>query len=120
MKLVIDEQESTALRLYLRGPRRRVSCALARVEVPRAVRLHNASAIENARELVRNLYLIGLDDALLDAAASLSVPGLRSLDAIHLAAALTLRSSGLAAVVTYDERMARAAELLGLEVVAPR
>lgn len=120
MKLVVPEEESDALRQYARGPLVRVSCALARVEVPRAVRMRGADAIGRASRLVSELDLVGLDDALLDAAAALPVAGLRSLDAIHLAAALTLRSSGLAAVVTYDDRMARAAALLGLEVVAPR
>lgn len=42
--------------------------------------------------------------------------GLRSLDAIHLAAAVRL---GVAAVLTYDSRMREAARGLGLEVVAP-
>lgn len=120
MKLVVNEEASTALHAYVRGPLRGVSCALARVEVPLAARTHGLEALERARQLVAQLDLVRLDDALLDAAASLSVPGLRSLDAIHIAAALTLRSSGLAAVVTYDERMARAAVQVGLEVAAPR
>lgn len=120
MKLVVDEEASAALHEYVRGPLRRVSCALARVEVPLAARTRGPDAIERARQLVAQLDLVRLDDAMLDAAAALTVPGLRSLDAIHLAAALTLRSSGLAALVTYDERMARAARELGLEVVSPR
>ncbi len=41
---------------------------------------------------------------------------LRSLDALHLAAALRL---GCRSVVTYDERMAVAARELGFDVVAP-
>jgi len=43
---------------------------------------------------------------------------LRSLDAIHLAAALMVAAQ-LEAVVTYDARMAAAARLLGLRVAAP-
>lgn len=43
---------------------------------------------------------------------------LRSLDAIHLAAALEL-GEALEAVVTYDGQIARAAEELGLPVVSP-
>jgi predicted nucleic acid-binding protein len=64
------------------------------------------------------LRLIRLDDDLLDTAAHLDTPALRSLDAIHLASALAL-GKGLAAVVSYDRRMAAAAERLGLTVVAP-
>ena len=59
-----------------------------------------------------------LDDALLDAAGALDPGVLRSLDAIHLAAALTVAAQ-LEAVVTYDPRMAAAARLLGLRVSAP-
>jgi predicted nucleic acid-binding protein len=44
---------------------------------------------------------------------------LRSLDAIHLAAARTLGDE-LTAVITYDERMAAAAGVLGLVAVSPR
>jgi predicted nucleic acid-binding protein len=42
---------------------------------------------------------------------------LRSLDAIHLAAAQTL--SALQAVVTYDTRMQAAAQALALPIAAP-
>jgi predicted nucleic acid-binding protein len=59
-----------------------------------------------------------LDDILLDAAADLPPRILRSLDAIHLAAARSFGVS-LDAVVTYDKRMADAALALGLRCVAP-
>lgn len=107
------------MREYVRGQERQVSCRLARVEVLRAVRGRGTDALSRAREVVAGLDLIQLDDALLDTAVGLPVPGLRSLDAIHLAAALSLGDE-LSALVTYDDRMARAARLLGLEVVAPR
>jgi predicted nucleic acid-binding protein len=44
--------------------------------------------------------------------------GLRSLDAIHLAAA-QLTAPALHAVVTYDQHMAEAAAALGFAVTAP-
>jgi predicted nucleic acid-binding protein len=44
-------------------------------------------------------------------------PGLRSLDAIHVASA-RLVAHDLAALVTYDRRMLAAAEDLGLPVAA--
>jgi hypothetical protein len=62
--------------------------------------------------------LIRLDDTLLDAAAALDPAVIRSLDAIHLAAATTL-SDRLSSVVTYDDRMAEGARLLRLPVTAP-
>ena len=52
-------------------------------------------------------------------AAALDPRVLRSLDAIHLAAA-QLFGDELTAIVTYDRRMAAAAELIDLAVTAPR
>ena len=118
VKLVIVERESTALRRYLAANPRRVSCALARVEVIRAVRAHGTRAVTRARRLVRSLDLVRLDDELLDDAAALDRGVLRSLDAIHLAAARTLGDE-LTSVVTYDGRMRAAAGVLGLRVDAP-
>ena len=119
VKLVVAEPESPALHRYLRRHPVRVSCALARVEVVRAVRPHGAQAMTKARQLLRRLDLIQLDDELLDTAATLDGVVLRSLDAIHLAAARTLGDE-LTAVVTYDDRMTTAAGLAGLVVDAPR
>jgi predicted nucleic acid-binding protein len=70
-----------------------------------------------ARTVVGDLFLVTLDDRLLDAAAELPVE-IRSLDAIHLAAALSI-GSDLGVLVTYDERMARAADALGIEIASP-
>jgi len=118
VKLVAVERESAALLRFLRRHPVRVSCALARTEVVRAVRHLGPDAVTRAREVVRRVDLIAVDDALLDAAAVLDPRVVRSLDAIHLAAASTV-SAHLAALVTYDERMATAARLLGLAITAP-
>jgi uncharacterized protein len=118
VKLVIREPESSALRRYLRRRPRRVSCTLARVEVVRAVRPQGEAALTRARRVLGRLNLLRLDDPLLDAAAQLDGPTLRSLDAIHLAAAQTL-GTDLANVVTYDVRMIGAATGLGLRVASP-
>jgi hypothetical protein len=75
-------------------------------------------AVEAARRLLRSIDLIRLDDTLLDAAGMLEPAGLRSLDAIHLAAA-QLVAPVLDAVVTYDRRLADAAASLGFATVAP-
>ena len=117
VKLVVDEDESAALREALTPTALRTSANIARVEVVRAVRHKGAEAVANARAVLEGIGLIQLDDELLDLAGELDGP-LRSLDAIHLAAALEL-GDNLEAVVTYDARMAQAAESLGLRVVAP-
>ena len=118
VKLVVLEPESRALRAYLRGEPQRVSCGLARTEVLRAVRPVGPAAIAAARRLLQRIDLIRLDDALFDAAGMLEPVGLRSLDAVHLAAA-HLVAPVLRAIVTYDRRMAEGAGELGFAIVAP-
>lgn len=61
--------------------------------------------------------LVRLDEPILDRAARLDPPALRSLDAIHLATALSL--DDLEAIVTYDDQMADAARSAGLTVSVP-
>jgi uncharacterized protein len=119
VKLVVREPESAALRDFLRSHRDRISCSLARTEVPRAIRHLGSAALRRARLVLDRIHLIRLDDSLLDAAAMLDVRVLRSLDAIYLAAAERV-AADLEVVVTYDQRMAEAAEALGFVVQAPR
>jgi len=121
VKLVQKEAESEALRRYLRRhrPDERVTSALSRVEVVRAVQPRGAPAVAKARRQLARLHHVNLDTVLLDAATTLA-PGvsLRSLDAIHLAAA-QLIAADLRVVLTYDQRMAAAATALGFSVDAP-
>jgi predicted nucleic acid-binding protein len=119
VKLVVREPESSALQRYLRTRAERVSCALARTEVLLAVRPHGPPAVRRARLVFRRLDLIRLDDVLLDAAGMLAPGTLRSLDAIHLAAALLIVPE-LDSVVTYDRRQAEGATSLGLHVESPK
>lgn len=83
------------------------------------MRGHGSAALTRARRLLQRLHLVQVDDELLDAAAALDPRVLRSLDAIHLAAA-QLFGGELTAVVTYDRQMAAAAGVLDLAVAAPR
>ena len=121
MKLVQREAESEALRRYLRRNRldERVTSALARVEVVRAVRAGGTGAVAQARRQLARIHLVALDTALLDSAASIAGGMLlRSLDAIHLASA-QLIGSDLRAILTYDQRMTDAATGVGLPTDAP-
>jgi hypothetical protein len=83
------------------------------------VRHHGPTAIGRARQIVERFDLVRIDDSLLDAAALLPVERLRSLDAIHLAAAQRL-GRDLSLLVSYDERMLAAARELGIAVATPR
>jgi predicted nucleic acid-binding protein len=121
VKLVRREAESSPLRRFLRRHRDdgRVTSALARVEVVRAVNGGGAAAVAHARRQLARVDQVNVDRELLDEAAALA-PGtvLRSLDAIHLACARSV-GSDLRAVITYDQRMRVAAAALGMVVNAP-
>lgn len=67
---------------------------------------------------MNGLSLLPVDDKVLDVAAELKPWGLRSLDALHVATAITL-GEDLGVLVTYDARMALAAEGHGLKVAQP-
>ena len=118
VKLVVRESESRHLTSFLEDRPQRVSCSLARVEVVRAVRGQGDAAVVRARDILQHLLLLRLDDRLLDDAAALDPFVLRSLDAIHLAAARAVRDS-IREFVTYDHRMAEVAQGVGFTVVAP-
>jgi predicted nucleic acid-binding protein len=120
VKVVVEEAESAPLRGFLAAnSARRVSSALLRAEALRAVRHLGPDALSAAREGLRRVDLIGIDDRILDAAGILEPRVLRTLDAIHVATALAV-GDDLDAIVTYDERMIAAARLLGLTTATPR
>ena len=121
VKLVQVEAESAALRRYLRrcSGDLRVTSALARIELVRAVSGGGPDAKAHARRVLSRLHILEVGRDVLDDAADLA-PGsvLRSLDAIHLASARQIGAE-LRAVLTYDVRMAGAATGLGLVAAAP-
>ena len=119
VKLAIRENESVALRRYLRRRRPLVSSSLARTEVLRALLPGGNDAVAAGRKVLTRLDLVRVSTGVLDEAAVLLPADLRSLDAIHLVTARRL-GQDLGAIVTYDERMAEAATHLGHRVVAPR
>jgi uncharacterized protein len=123
VKLVSPAPETAALERYLRehATEHHVASALVRTEVRRALARIGAGARQRgtADKLLDTVITISITDDLLDAAGRLADPGLRSLDAIHLATALHL-GSGLSEFVTYDRRLLTAASGAGLSTAAPR
>lgn len=118
VKLAIREPESSALHAHLRRRRPLVSSGLARTEVLRALLPLGPTAIARGHDVLGRIDLIRINDQVLNTAAEMLPPELRSLDAIHLATAQQL-GTDLRHVVTYDDRMAQAARALGLEVANP-
>ena len=115
MKLSHFEACSQSVIDYLDETEIEVSTSvLAEIEVIRAlerVRVDTSDA-------VKGFFLIGLDEDVRREAARVGSPSLRSLDAIHLATALSIGDRELE-FVTYDERQADAARQAGLKVVQP-
>ncbi|HEX9940650.1 MAG TPA: type II toxin-antitoxin system VapC family toxin [Thermoanaerobaculia bacterium] len=118
VKLVMPEAESTALIASLAAWPARVTSELATVEVLRAARrvsVDPALALR-AEEVLAGVHLLKIDADLLSRAARLESRTLRSLDAIHLASALSL-GDDLGAIAVYDGPLATAAAACGLAVM---
>lgn len=119
IKLVVQEPETAALQAWLGSrPRDPVSCDLTRTELMRTARRSAPELALRAKQVLDAVTLTQVTTAVFEQAARLSPTTLRSLDAIHLAAALDL-DDDLDGLVTYDSRLARAAAAAGVEVVAP-
>lgn len=118
VKLCWLEPESEALRNYLRGWPLRVSAALLSTEALRAAHRQPAARVHQAQRLLLRMPMIEVDRTMFRQAGLLGPSFMRSLDAIHIAAAMSL-GPDLGVVVTYDERMAAAAGLFGLPIACP-
>lgn len=70
------------------------------------------------RSVLDAVTLLGMTTAMFESAGRLDPVGLRSFDALHLAAALELGDE-LRGMVTYDERLAEASAANGVAVLAP-
>ena len=119
VKLVVAEPETEALQNWLGGQTQPlVSSDLARAELLRATRRVAPDRLVNAREVLDILVLTEVGTAIFEQAGRLEPPALRTLDALHLASALDL-GDDLDGMVTYDERLASAAQVHGVPVIAP-
>lgn len=115
VKLVVEDAESAALVRWVDDHPDLVGTLLLETELRRAAtRMQVPQAL--VTEVLRRVTLHELTAGSFREAGALPGAHLRSLDALHLVAALRL---GCRSVVTYDERMAEAAAGLGFDVVAP-
>jgi hypothetical protein len=117
LKLVIDEESSSAMRAWHSANDRLWSSQLLCTEALRAAdRLRvDLRSIEEALDTV-SLVLPSV--ATYASAGRMQTEGLRSLDALHLAVALEI-GSDLEGMVVYDQRLAEAAHGASIEVVTP-
>lgn len=92
------------------------SSALSKVEIFRSLQRQEKDVLL-VDEFLKSLSLLRLSDSVISL-AQIVAPGLRSLDAIHLATALQLRPLDLT-FVTYDKPLAKAAKEAGLPCISP-
>ncbi|ACU54539.1 PilT protein domain protein [Acidimicrobium ferrooxidans DSM 10331] len=118
-KLVVAEPASEAMASWAASHETQVIASdLLRTELLRATRRAAPDRMQRARSVLDALTLFNLTSATLERAATLDPEELRSLDALHLAAALELGDE-LDGIVTYDNRMAAAASQYGVAVIVP-
>jgi len=118
VKLVIEEPESAALESYLDDAPLIATSRIAVIEVSRATALANPSDEVRAQteRLLVSCMLVAVNSQLLSVARGLASADARTLDAIHLASALSIAADELLA---YDHRLLRAAIEQGLTVASP-
>ena len=116
MKLVVEEPESDALIASIQRTSS-VTSIVGEIETIRVCRRAGVAAAQ-VEELCERLVVLALDDEVRRLAGSIDPPTLRTLDAIHIASALSL-GGDLDWLVTYDVRQAAAASAAGLQVVSP-
>jgi predicted nucleic acid-binding protein len=133
LKLIREDAKSKALGAFIdaQPATRWVSSEIAKTELARTVRRINhddrgrlideprlRAELSFAERIWERLDLIAVSTRVLDEAAAIEQPFLRTLDAIHLAAAVSMGTS-LSAFVTYDKKLAAAAQQAGLPVLSP-
>ena len=116
-KFVRPEPETRPLRRWL-ATKRWIISDLHRTELRRAAARAGGRALARADRLLAESDLVRIDAETFDRAGRLSPLDLRSLDALHLAAAMTL-GPDLAGIVAYDERLMTAAVAAGITVASP-
>lgn len=117
-RVLLDEPDTPAIRRELGHFERHVSSGLLSVELHRLGLRENMLALVS--ELLSGKVLIPVDAEILTAAETIVPPTVATLDAIHLATAVSLSSAGqLDALMTYDKQLATGAREHGIEVLAP-
>jgi uncharacterized protein len=119
VKLVVIEPETDALYDALDAWDRWGASALLEVEGVMAGRRLDIRAPDAARALLGGMEIVEIDADIRRASAAFTDPGLRALDAIHLATALSL-GERCGIFFAYDKRLQDAARAHGLTVSAPR
>ena len=119
VKLIVQEPETEAMLGWVQHHSDGVvSSDLTRTELLRAVRRDAPARTDEASRLLERARVVDLPTDVFEKAAVLDPAILRTLDALHLAAAMEFGAE-LEGMVTYDDRLASAAAAHGITVVSP-
>jgi uncharacterized protein len=120
VKLVHAEPESPALRAWLdeRAETGWVSSVLTEIESFRALARYAPEAVTRLHPVLDQIDLIDISPQVRILAQTIRPVTVRSLDAIHLGTALSIRRD-LSSFVTYDKRLLDAATAAGLLTDSP-
>ena len=118
VKLVAPEAETESLLAFLGEHPSQATSVVGLVEVRRAAGRRAGVSSERVDAVLSRITAIALDKVVIGQAGSIGTPGLRTLDAIHLASAAVLADE-LEAIVTYDRRLAEAATAAALPTASP-
>jgi predicted nucleic acid-binding protein len=119
IKLVVEERESRALEADIIQRAALFCSTLGATELHRASRRAlTRRQLGRIDDVLEAVFLVDVTPAILMTAGTLAPAEIRTLDAIHVATALSLNEHELD-VITYDVRMSRAAKAHGFRVVAP-
>lgn len=118
-RILNGEPDSAAVIGEIERFDRQVASRLLGVELRRVALRRGLT--EQADELLADVALVPMDDAILAAAETVPPEAVATLDAIHLVTALRLAGAGdLDAIMTYDAQLAAGAAHHGIRVIAPR
>jgi len=120
VKLVHAEPESPALRAWLdeRSETAWASSVLVEIETFRALARYAPEAVTRLHPVLDQIDLIGMSPRIRILAQTVRPVTVRSLEAIHLGTALSIRRT-LTSFVTYDKRLLDAAIAAGLQTDSP-
>lgn len=125
VKLLVREAESEAIEAELLRWSKLATSLVTNVELPRAIsraREERPNSVVDGSLVLRGILAsattIPLDEQIVGKARDVRPSSVGTLDAIHVASALSL-GDDLVAVATYDGRMQEALSLVNVEVLAP-
>ena len=119
VKLFVEEPESDAVAAAIgRSWPQMVASEILAVEAFRVALRRGGAAPARAAQLLRQVILLPFSTEIRADSCRISPPELGTLDAIHLATAISVADQ-VGAIFTYDKRLAQASTDAGLRVLAP-